>query len=360
MATKPIPDRVLRHALDAVEKHGGVGQAARATKIAVSTLQHRVRIAQARQAEGGLTCEPTPPPSPKPFESTELPSELPTAEELLQRRRTQFSRKRDAKEARHLIRVQVQVDGPIGLAFVGDPHVDDDGTDIALLEDHVRIINKNEALLPLGIGDYSNNWVGRLARLYGQQSLSAAEAWVLVEWLVKALHWLVLISGNHDAWSGDGDPIKWMAKAAKQQYESNGARIGLTLPSGREIRINARHDFSGRSQWNTAHGVAKAAQMGWRDHVLTAGHTHVSGIQVVRDPMSGLISHALRIGSYKTIDRYADEKGLPNQQFMVCPVVVVRPQFADDDNRLLSTFFDPGTASEFLKWLRGRKSERVA
>jgi hypothetical protein len=39
---------------------------------------------------------------------------------------------------------------------------------------------------------------------------------------------------------------------------------------------------------------------------------------------------------------------------------VVRPQYADDDNRLLTTFFDPETASEFLKWLRGRKSERAA
>lgn len=299
-------------------------------------------------------------PEPKQFEADPLPDELPTADELLKRRREQFGRKRTAKEARHLVKVTVKVDGPIGLAFVGDPHVDDDGTDIALLEQHVAILNKHEALLPLGIGDYSNNWVGRLARLYGQQSLSAAEAWVLVEWLVNSLHWLALVSGNHDAWSGDGDPIKWMAKAARVQYEANGVRLGLHLPNGREIRVNARHDFSGKSQWNTAHGIAKAAQMGWRDHILTAGHTHVSGIQVVRDPMTGLISHALRIGSYKTLDRYADEKGLPNQQFTVCPVVVVRPQFADDDNRLLATFLEPETAAEFLKWLRGRKSERVA
>jgi hypothetical protein len=78
---------------------------------------------------------------------------------------------------------------------------------------------------------------------------------------------------------------------------------------------------------------------------------------VVRDPMSGLISHALRIGSYKVLDRYADEKGLPNQTFTICPVVVVRPQFPDDDNRLLTTFFEPETAALFLTWLRKRKSE---
>jgi len=312
------------------------------------TFRSRLIIARASQIDV---------PAQKPFETDPIPDELPSAEDLLNRRSKQFHKKKEAKVARHLIRVKVTMRGPIGLAFVGDPHVDDDGTDIDMLREHVRIINRTDALLPLGIGDYSNNWVGRLARLYGQQSLGAAEAWVLVEWLVKAVDWLVLISGNHDAWSGDGDPIKWMAKAARVSYESNGARLGLTLPCGRMIRVNARHDFSGRSQWNTAHGVAKAAQLGWRDHILTAGHTHVSGIQVVRDPMSGLISHALRIGSYKVLDRYADEKGLPNQTFTICPVVVVRPQFADDDNRLLTTFFEPETAALFLTWLRKRKSE---
>ena len=349
MASPPLSQAVLADALAAVAEHGSIGRAARALDMPLATLRSRVL----RAREQGLTAAARP----KEFEVEELPDELPTAEELIQRRLKQFARKKDAKEARTLVNVKVSVQGPIGLAFVGDPHVDDNGMDIGLLQSHIEVLNHNPALLPLGIGDYSNNWVGRLARLYGQQSLSAAEAWVLVEWLVRSLHWLALVAGNHDIWSGSGDPIKWMAAAARVNYEANGIRLGLTLPSNRVIRVNARHDFNGRSQWNTAHGIAKAAQMGWRDHILTAGHIHTSGIQIVRDPMSGLISHAIRIGSYKTYDQYADEKGLPNQTFTVCPVVVVRPQFADDDNRLLTTFLEPETASEFLTWLRKRKSE---
>jgi hypothetical protein len=151
-----------------------------------------------------------------------------------------------------------------------------------------------------------------------------------------------------------------MAKAARVQYESSGVRLGLNLPNGRQIRLNARHDFRGSSMWNTAHGISKAAQMGWRDHILTAGHTHVSGANIVVDPMSGLITHCIRVGSYKRLDRFADERGLPNQTFTVCPVIIVRPQYADDDNRLLQLFLEPGTAAEFLTWLRKRKSERAA
>ncbi len=345
-----VPDADLLTAQAAFAAHGNKQAAADAIGISVNTLKHRLKMLELRS---DLT-------NPQTFDVGELPDELPTAEELIARRKKQFSRKKDAADARHLIPVRVRLDGPIGIAFVGDPHVDDNGTDIELLEEHFALFRKHEALLPLGIGDYSNNWVGRLARLHAQQSVSAAEAWVLVEWLVKAVNWLVLVSGNHDAWSGEGDPIKWMAKAARVNYESNGARLGLQLPNGRVIRVNARHDFRGRSQWNTAFGVGKAAQMGWRDHILTAGHTHVSGWQYVRDPMSGLISHCLRIGSYKRLDRFADERGLPDQTASVCPVVVVRPQFTDDDNRLLTPFLEPETAAEFLAFLRKKKSERAA
>lgn len=359
MPQPPLPDALCYEAIEAVRQHGTVTEAARALKCNRNTFQKRVQIARERGFDVPTVGFATPA-APKAFTVEELPDELPSAEELLARRRKQFARKSAAKEARHLVRVQVKIDGPIGFAIVGDPHVDDDGCDIALLERHIATLNAHEALLPLGIGDYSNNWVGRLARLYGQQEVTAAESWVLVEWLIKALHWVALVGGNHDAWSGDGDPIKWMAKSARANYESHGVRLALELPGGREIRVNARHDFRGKSAWNSTHGIGKAAQLGWRDHILTAGHTHVSGIQVVRDPMSGLISHCLRVGSYKTHDRYADELGLPNQTFTVCPVVVVRPQFADDDNRLLTTFFDPDTAAEFLTWLRTRKSERAA
>lgn len=344
---RPINHDAILACVRAYEEHGGLYAAARALGIPSSTMQSRLVIAQRL----GLKEEQSA------FEVEPLPDELPTAEELIARRKKQFSRKNDAAEARKLVKVTVRLTGPIGLAFVGDPHVDDDGTDIDLLERHVALFQQHEALLPLGIGDYSNNWVGRLARLYGQQSLSAAEAWVLVEWLVKSVKWLALVSGNHDAWSGEGDPVKWMSKAAKVNYESNGIRLGLNLPSKRVIRVNARHDFRGRSQWNTTHGISKAAQMGWRDHVLTAGHTHVSGWTYTRDPMSGLISHCLRIGSYKRLDRFADERGLPDQTASVCPVIVVRPQFEDNDPRLLTPFLEPETAADFLTFLRKKKSE---
>lgn len=677
MATPAYTDEMLEETRALVQRYGSVTAAAAASGIKYGTLSHRWQ--RAKHLDSAAPVE-------KDFALPDLPDELPTADELLKRRASQFARKHAAKEARQLMPVTVKTDGPIGVAHFGDPHIDDDGTDIAALQAHVALCNRTDGLFAACVGDYSNNWVGRLARLYGEQSVSAREAWVLVEWLIGATDWLYLVGGNHDCldmetealtrrgwvsydeirdddlvfgrdsatgygvwqpilskfsrantepmvsietrstsmrvtpnhrvlcdthtwrgvwrndwryakadalpatfrlpvalerapvyagcplsdaqielagwiltdgsisrpkvsthgprvsiwqskadgrarietllsacelpwtlkqrerpitevcgrtlvappktqceyrlsvdtskrvmgwvpakgalpewawslssaqfavllngliggdgswerhdkatavihgtqsflasiqavavqhgwrasittarekdyrlnlhrkptvevhrhksvtriapsprvwcmtvphgnfmarrdgkpfvtgncWSGAGDPIQWIAKQAGHKYEMNGARLELRLPSGRAFRVSARHDFVGTSMWNTAHGPAKAAQMGHRDHVLTCGHQHTSGYQVVKDPTSGLISHALRIASYKTYDRYADEKGLRNQNIFCCPVSIFDPAYPDTDVRAVTVLLDPGEAAEYLTWKRKR------
>ena len=214
------------------------------------------------------------------------------------------------------------------------------------------ILNDTEGMYCGNLGDIQNNWIGRLASLYGQQSTSAKESWKLTEYFVNKVNWLYLVAGNHDVWSGDGDPLEFIMRDHKGLYERWGARMNLVFPNGKEIRINARHTFKGNSMWNTAHGVAKAAQMGWKDHILTCGHTHVSGYQVIKDPASGLISHALQVASFKIMDNYADKLGLDDKNIFNCPVTIIDPQYKDNDNRLITTIFNPIVASEYLTYKR--------
>jgi hypothetical protein len=347
----------MRRALELVAQHGTIAAAARAAGIPEGSFRHVVHDARARLRPQAAPPAPTPTAAPTPapaFDVEALPSELPTAAELLADRRKAFERKHSAKQARSLIRVDVRADGPIGIMHGGDPHLDDDGTDIALVERHVELLRTTDGLFGANVGDYSNNWVGRLSRLYGEQSTSAREAWVLVEWFISRVKWLYLIGGNHDVWSGPGDPLTWLTRQANSLYEHHGARLALHFPNGHVVRVHARHDFKGHSQWNTAHGPAKAAAMGWRDHVLTCGHLHISGYQVVKDPANGLISHALRVASYKVHDRYAEQIGVPNQHIFCAPTTIIDPRFADDDPRLVTTIFDPESAADYLTWLRAR------
>ena len=288
------------------------------------------------------------------FEVPVLPDAAPSADELRDRQKRAFLRKAAAANARRMIPIRLTMDGPIGLALFGDPHVDDDGTDIAALERHVNLVNATPGLLAGNVGDYRNNWVGRLARLWSEQSASARDSRILAEWLLKACPWAFLVGGNHDAWSGADDPVEWVAAQVHALHQAFQCRLELQFPNGRTVRINARHDFRGRSEWNTAHGPSKAAQRGWRDHVLACGHTHVSGYAVLKDPASGLISHALRVASYKVFDRHAVASGFPDENIFNCPVLIMQPQYADDDPRLITTIFDPEVGADFLTFLRGR------
>lgn len=290
----------------------------------------------------------------KALEFPQLPSELPSASELLERRKGNYARLQAAYDARRLIPIQVNIDGPIGIAHMGDPHVDDDGCDIAKLERHVNTINATEGLFGASVGDYSNNWTTRLAHLYGQQSTSAREAWLLVEWLLTGTEWLYLVGGNHDAWQQGMDVIHWMVRQSAVDLSHWGTRVELNFPNGKKVRVNARHDFRGRSQYNPVHGVAKAFLLGFKDHILIAGHTHVSGHNVLKDPSSGLISHCLRVAGYKTIDAYAIQEGFPDANVSPAFVTIIDPKYADDDPRLITTIYDVEEAAEYLTWKRSR------
>ena len=347
MAGPQVSNAVAQEALDAFTRRGSVRAAAAELGVGRATLDMRL----IRAKERGLK-----PSNAKPFEVEDLPDGEEDTSELIQRRIKAFKKRHAAKVARKLIQVQIKIDGPIGIAHFGDPHVDDDGCDFGQLETDINIVNKTEGLFGANVGDMQNNWIGRLSALYGQQGTSERQAWALTEWMVRAVDWLYLIGGNHDAWSGEGDPLKWITANQTGVYEAWGVRLNLNFPNRKQVRVNARHDFKGTSMWNPVHGPMKAVQAGWRDHILTCGHLHVSAIAgPLKDPASGLLSWAIRCGGYKIDDRFAVEMGLPDQNAFPTCVTIIDPRYADDDPRLVTVIPSVEMGADFLKFLRRRK-----
>ena len=86
---------------------------------------------------------------------------------------------------------------------------------------NVRLINETEGMFAGNLGDVQNNWVGRLASLYSQQSTTAKESWLLTEHFISSLDWLYIVGGNHDVWSGDGDPLEFMIRRTKAVYSNH-------------------------------------------------------------------------------------------------------------------------------------------
>lgn len=178
MPTKPLSRTELVKSVEIWNRENlNYTKAAKVLGIARNTLKHRIDLAK----EQGIDTENDPG-----FSTEELPDEI-DVEELLVRRKKQFQKKEIAKDARKLINVKVNLDGPIGICHFGDPHIDDDGTDLSLLEKHVNLCRDTNGLFAANVGDLQNNWVGRLSHLYGVQSTSAMESWALAEWLISSV-----------------------------------------------------------------------------------------------------------------------------------------------------------------------------
>jgi hypothetical protein len=345
MASKPLHDDLCLEAVEALERYGSQLKAASRLGVPRATLQSRLQVAAAK----GIT-----PRKREEYEVTPLPDDDVSIDDLVAHRKRQFQKKREYEEASKLIPVKVKIQGPVGILHFGDPHVDDDGTDIEALERHARIVRETPGMFAANVGDTSNNWVGRLARLYADQSTSASQAWKLAEWFLGLCPWLYMISGNHDLWSGAGDPIKWIARQQGALYKASEARIALTFPNGRQVRVNARHDFAGSSQWNSAHGPMKAIQLGLRDHIAIAGHKHESGYGVVKDGQTGITMHAVKVASYKIYDRYARDKGFRDNSLSPCAVTVIDPGLPETHPDMVKVFWSPEVAAEYLTWRRER------
>ncbi|NBN88318.1 MAG: hypothetical protein EBV32_04430 [Proteobacteria bacterium] len=286
------------------------------------------------------------------FVAPSLPDDDIPVEQLVEHMKRRFEQKRKHEEASRLIPVKMNIDGPIGILHFGDPHVDDDGTDIGLLERHALLVRNTPGLFAANVGDTANSWVGRLARLYSEQATSASQAWKLAEWFVGLCPWLYMIGGNHDLWHGAGDPLKWITRSYGAMYRPSECRIELQFTNGAKVRVNARHDFSGSSIWNPAHGPMKALTMGVRDHVAVAGHKHESAYAVLKDPDSSITMHALRVASYKTYDRFAKEKGFRDMTLSPCALTTIDPYLRPTHPDLVKVFWDPEEGVDYLKWKR--------
>jgi hypothetical protein len=351
MPTPPLSDELAQQAADLYKKHGATG-AAKLLGINRGTFERRVSSAVARglvERHGGkVSVHPS-------LESPVLEDEDIDIDELVAHRIKQFKQKKKAHDQRKCVDVKVKIDGPIGIQWFGDPHVDDDGTDIEALQDHTDLVNRTEGMFAANVGDTTNNWVGRLARLYAQQGTTAKQAWALAEWFVKRCPWLVMIGGNHDLWSGAGDPLNWIARGQTQIHAASEARFALCFPNGARYVVNSRHDFNGHSMWNPAHGQMKAAQMGPRDHLAVSGHKHISGYGVIKDSATGRVCHGLQVGSYKLIDAFAKERGFRDQMLGPCAVTVINPSLPETNPDMTKLFWDPYEGADYLTFKRKRK-----
>lgn len=354
MVQPSITKEQRKRALQALAAHGNnVTEAAKSLDMPRSTLVGRLRAMGWQRTEAMINAaDPT-------IENTTadgtitipaLPEEDLSPDDLVERMTESFNRKKENHEARRWIPLKVHSNAPMGLAWLGDPHVDDDGCDWPTLRRHVKCIQETEGLHGCSIGDVSNNWVGRLAALYANQSATAKEAWKLVEWLIKEIDPLILIAGNHDMWSGAGDPVNWMKKP-HTVYEDWSARIQLNFPNGTNTRLIAAHDMAGHSMWNQLHGPMKQAKFLQNADFYIAGHKHTWALSQIELPEADRTPWLARARGYKFFDDYAVKLSLEEQHYGHSIAMIIDPN-EDSPVRRVTCFADLEEGADYLTYKR--------
>jgi hypothetical protein len=294
-------------------------------------------------------------PQPEFIRSEVPPADVPV-EELIRRKYDDYALLEANRKASFIHTIKLRTNEPIGLAWFGDPHIDNNGCNLKLLHTHADIVRETPGLFGINLGDNLDLWIGRLMRLYADARTTDHDGRRLLEDFIERVglkNWLAFVFGNHDIWDGQGHPLhRTLVGPVVEKYN---VRLRLVFPNQRQVKIWIRHDFPGNSQWNDVHGLMKAAQMGADFDIFAAGHKHTSSHHEQYNDKNGTYWHAFRSAGYKMVDEYPEELGLPDLNVFQCPVTIIDPE-AVNPTQLVK--FEPDTAdgADRLNWLRKKRA----
>lgn len=360
MPANPLSKAEYQYAAELVIKHNyNVSAAARegSALLNISVAAFESRAKRARQL--GLWKRPSAKVPPLPQSRVPIADGLPDddipVEELIETMVRRYEKRKAHRDAKLWRRFNVPVNGPYALMGFGDPHIDDNGCDWSLLKRHCELAATTEALFAYNVGDTTNNWMGRLTRLWAEQDTSSATARKLVRWFLNdsGVPWWLWIMGNHDSWPGPvGTETLERFRPDTVVMEEWGAKVTLVSPNGHEFRMHAAHDFAGHSQWNPLHGPQKEAMWGDQADLYVAGHKHNWALFHSEHSHRGNFYWLARARGYKVIDHYADLHGFGSQAKGHAILTVVDPNAKGPASA--QCFADPFEGVDYLKFKRAR------
>ncbi len=280
----------------------------------------------------------------------EKPKHLQEIEELESLRKSVFKAKKAKEDYKLGVGVDFEDNRPIAIMHFGDMHLDSDGVDLEQVYKHIHLLKTTEGVYGGNLGDVTNNWVGFLGKLYGEQHTTIDESIALIEKTLGGCPWIYTIIGNHDKWNGGEYVVK---NAVDVGATGEDLRLELKFPNGSMTSIHARHHFKGSSMYNAAQGSVKEALLGARDDIIIHGHIHSLGYSIVPQPELLKVSHCLSVGSYKVIDSFKTACGFRETNLSPCVVTVIDPRLPENHVDRIKVFFDAEVGVEYLKMIRG-------
>jgi hypothetical protein len=239
-------------------------------------------------------------------------------------RRFKQKRRRALKKRRQTIRFDT---GPVMLAFCGDQHIGNAGTDIKRVFQEQKIIKQTPAAYCWQMGDVVDNFI--VGRLQEQNFKPAAPIWE--QWQLAQEYFdrwedriVAFVGGNHGAWTMEQTQLDYRRDICPDGILYDGDDIQCTVSVGSsEFDIWARHKWAGNSIYNQTHGQERAARFNDPNHDIYVGaHTHEGALyrEMIHE---GKRKAAVQIGTYKVEDDYARTQGFPPSDMSTACAVIL-------------------------------------
>jgi|TARA_R110000824_G_scaffold180900_6_gene361512 hypothetical protein len=241
--------------------------------------------------------------------------------------------------------------GPIAIACISDQHIAP-GTacDLKRMREDAELIHDTPGLYACLAGDGVDNHI-KIQQAYLAARSTPNDQWRLFDHYLKIFgdKILVLISGNHDAWTAQIGGVDYLSKIAENNklcYAPAEARLKVTV-GGQDYDMLIRHQV-GRfnSSLNQTHVVKRFWEMNDAPFDIgVIGHHHAAALEAVTK--HGKRIYAARPGSYQITTQYAHQYGFEHS-IPTCPTFILFP-----GERRIIGFDDVRDAVWALKGARG-------
>lgn len=281
------------------------------------------------------------------------PDDIPV-EELVSRMVRDYTVKAKYHEAENNWRKHsLPIDGPFAIMWFGDPHLDDNACNWPVLMRDIAIAKSDPAILPANMGDTLNNWVGGLQKLYAHQNVSESRALKLYQWLLDEVPWWLWLFGNHCLWPTHNAGV--MRQLALQGNPTAlgewNIKVALELPCGRQLKINAAHNFKGHSRFNKLHSLQlESMESGAEADIVIAGDHHVWATAQGEHEKNANIYNLIRARGYKGAGQYERMNGFGSMKYGHAVMTVIDPR--REGPGFVTTFADAEYGALVLRLLR--------
>jgi len=216
----------------------------------------------------------------------------------------------------------------IGIAFAADQHIGNPYTDHKRMREDAQLIGTTPNCYAILGGDFIDNFLPADKPIPAAKQTTLPEVqWKMMRHYVEMFgeSIVAVVAGNHDQWTtryAGIDPLGEFLGERGTVYHSD--ELNLRLFNGKQpYHVAIRHKRRGNSSVHPARVVKKMWEDGESDFdigVVCHHHTPVT------EPFTrhGVERWAIRPGSYKVIDRYAEMLGFARDR-PTCPIAILSP-----------------------------------